>query len=176
MTKIIKIKINDYQTTNDNPYAYYHKSPKSLAPIAQVIDEAIKANFANQKLLFRFVQSGKKDLSRSQYIDQILVNGNDKIGDYVNQELADVNNIDLYAGVYDFEAGLEDALTKLHKFKPKCDEKPQYIYDLLMIFDANFYQQTDYLHPRHKIIVKDGYCLKEGTLAVDALLGLIVIN
>ncbi len=176
MSSVIYLKIPDYQTTDYNPYAYYNDSPKSLQFVAEPIDTAIKSNFAGKSLLFRFVQSGKKSLPRDKYIEQILASGNDKTGDYENTELKTVEGIDLYAGVYDFTAGVEGVLTSLHKFKPKCDEKPQYIYDILMIFNSDAYQQTDYLHPRHKVIAKDGYKLKPSIDPRKALLGIVVIN
>ncbi len=175
-TKIIRLFIPEYKTTEDNPYSYDKKNPKSLNFVAKEMDRVIDANFFGKKILFRFVQSEKKNVDRDIYIDQIIANGSDKMGDYVNQELKSVKDIDLYAGEYDFDDGIEDALTKLHKFKPKCDERPQYIYDLLMIFDAESYQQTDYLHPRHKIIVKDGYKLKPDKDPRKSLIGLIIIN
>ncbi len=176
VAKIIKLSIPGYKTTEDNPYSYDKKDPKSLNFVAREINQVINTNFFGKKILFRFVQSGKKKIDRNQYIEQILNNGSDKVNDYINQELKDVKNIDLYAGEYNFDDGIEDALTKLHKFKPKCDERPQYIYDILMIFDADSYVQTDYLHPRHKIIVKDGYKLKLNKDPKQSLIGLIIIN
>lgn len=169
MTNIIRTTIPKYVFVGDsNPYAFNANSPKSLSEIASKIEHTIKDNLNTQNTLIRGIQSGyHKKISRDELINLILKNGQDTYDDN-----ADMSGI-IHA--VPFEDGVvEQILSGFHVYKPKCEELPQYPVDIWMVFDANAYENVEYIHPRHHVLTRDRWKLKPKT--VDGLKGIFIVS
>ena len=74
-----------------------------------------------------------------------------------------------------FEAGItKKILEGFHKYKPKCEERPQYPVDIWMIYDKDSFDNIEYMHPRLKVMAKDKWKQKKANN--KSLLKLIIVN
>lgn len=183
MTKIVKLICDDYKfDTNSNPFAFNAKSPKSLVEVAELLDGAIRKNFDGQNILIRMIQFGKHESkhSREELIKHILKTGSD----YYEQNSENASEapgikIDMYAArfvPFDKESSTLTLLEAFHKWKPKCEERPQYPVDIILIYDYDTYNTIKYKHPRYKVEADDAYKLKTGKNRSDSLIAALVIN
>ena len=131
-----------------NPYAFNATNPQPISPIADVLDHEFEACLPfNDHLLIRAVQSGKHgELTRDQLLAFILANGSD----YHDR----ANEHDMHAAHYTIGA-VESILGGFHVWKPRCEEQPQYIADLWLVFDEDAFDNITYAHPRHHVTAHD---------------------
>lgn len=167
--KTIKFKVNEYGFgKNDNPYEINDKQqPISLSKVANKISESIDNLNSNKlSILVRGVQSGKHKATTDQLLERILTNGT---------ELDDARNSHtIFAAPYRNEGTILQILEGFHKYKPKCEERPQYIVDIWMVFELDAYDNIEYLHPRHNVIARDKW--KRKSPKNTGLIGVVLIN
>jgi len=181
--KISHLEINEYKfDENTNPFAFNVEGQRDLAPIVKIIDAEILRRFAGQNILVRGIQSGKKrdEITRDEYLVKILETGTDKIfaqSDDDRSYLGDTE-ADFHAGEYPSFSDKDTIgdIFNLHVYKPGCEDRPQLPIDVLLVYSADDYDAVEYLHQRHKVLVKDAYKIKPGHSRKDSLLGVIVIN
>lgn len=183
MSKIVKLTADTYRfNTNDNPYAFDFKELKGLEDIAESLDETILERFNGRNILLRMIQSGKHadKISRKELIDYILETGSDYHQDEsTNASQAPDAEIDIYAARFNpFDKGTSTLklFESFHKWKPKCEERPQYPVDIILVYDYDSYGNIKYKHPRYGVEADDAYKLKNGKSRTDSLLGVFVIN
>lgn len=170
---IISVKITGYTFSQDrNPFQWdATPRPQSVVPIASQLDATIVRYFAGKKILVRALQSSKRTISRDELLVCAARDGYDK------------PHTD---GTYDFHAAEFLPFTKtsstkemfegFHKWKPKCEERPQLPLDFIMVFDAECYEAIEYIHPRHGTKANDRYRLRDGAERVLSLIAIILIN
>jgi len=163
----VKIKILEYNfDKQNNPYSFHLTPPREIDGIARKIELAITRGKPEKPILVRGIQSGHHDLSRDELIKTIRQNGTDIYG-------SDTGKIEIYATP--FEAGIiKRVLEGFHKYKPKCEERPQYPVDIWMIYDKYAFENIEYLHPRHKVMTKDKWEQKNANK--NGLLNIIIVN
>lgn len=181
--KISQLKIDEYKfDENTNPFAFNADKKQDLTPIIKIIDTEIWRRFARRHILVRGVQSGKKrnQISRDDYLVKILKTGTDKIFDESGDERDYLGEIkaDFHAGEYmNFSQNdTVGGIFNLHVYKPGCEDRPQLPIDIFLIYNADDYEAVEYMHQRHKVLVKDAYKLKSGCDRVKSLLGVIIVN
>ena len=119
-------------------------------------------------------------LTRNELIDGIIETGSD-----YNQ--VESNNapqkpdakIDMYAAKFtpfNNKSSVLSLFEAFHRWRPKCDERPQYPIDLVLIYDYDFYENVRYVHPRYGSMADDAYKLKNGRNQADSLRYVLVIN
>ncbi len=167
--KTIKLKVNEYGFgKNNNPYEINDKQqPVSLSKVANKISESIDSLNTNKlSILVRGIQSGKHKATTDQLLERILKDG---------VELEDVKKPNtIFAAPYHNEGTILQILEGFHKYKPKCEERPQYIVDIWMVFKLDAYDNIEYLHPRHKVIARDKW--KRKSPENTGLIGVVIIN
>lgn len=167
--KTITLQINEYCfRINDNPYEKTGKQQAiPLSEVAHKVSDAIDSLPANNLgLLVRGVQSQKHEITKDLLKERILENG---------IELEDTERHDMiFATPYSGESTILQILEGFHKYKPKCEERPQYIVDIWMIFDLDTYDNIEYLHPRHNVIARDKW--KRKNSKDSGLVGVVVID
>jgi len=170
--KIIKLAIPEYRLdSDDNPYRWNIINSQSLAPIARQLDVVIARSFAWSDILVRAVQSASTGMTRGELLTRVRRMGYD--------QPATDGTYDFYAAAYlPFikDSTLLATFEAFHRWKPKCEEKPQKLIDLVMVFDATAYGSVEYTHPRHGSLANDRYELKDGAVRSSALLAIILIN
>lgn len=161
---IISVTIPEYiYDPASNPFAYNHINPSSVDSIAKKIDTAIQDSLLTKDTLVRGLQSGKHTrVDRIQLVSLIAKNGRDHPEDEV------------HSAEYTPGSTILSILNGFHAWKPKCEEIPHYPVDIWMIFDRNAFDTIEYLHPRHNILVKDRWRLKNP--GNNGLLGIVVVN
>lgn len=148
--EIQKVQIDDYHFIGkNNPYeGDGSEQPIALVKVARQIAAAINnVSAQNPKLLVRGVQSGKYVGTKKQLLEKIPQEGRE----FANK--GEPNTI--YAAPYEGECTLLHILEGFHKYKPKCEERPQYPVDIWLLFDAGAYSNIEYLHPRHNVVARD---------------------
>lgn len=182
-SKISRLRVDDYKFDEaTNPFAFDAREKRDLDSIARAIDVEVLRRFADQAILVRGVQSGKKRavLSREDYLAKILETGTDKIFSKSDDDRSFLgeSKADFHAGAY-ASFSKDDTVGEifnLHIYKPGCDDRPQLPIDIFLIYDADDYDVVEYLHQRHKVLVRDAYKLKTGRDRAASLIGVIVIN
>lgn len=162
---IRNISIPDYVFSGlSNPFAFDADEPKSLKPIATLLEGAIEG-FDTDNILLRGVQSGHHKLTRDALIEKIQNNGSD---------IYDSNRDEGVIHAAPYSAGMvENLLAGFHVYKPKSEERPQYPVDIWMIFDRDAYNNVEYMHPRHHVLARDKWERKSGE---SGLIGLVIVN
>lgn len=166
--KLITLSLPEYVfNTTCNPYFFDEINPKSLGPIAEKIERAIRNNFDINNIMIRGIQSGHHtSISRKKLIDTIVENGND-----VYDTRAGSDNI-IHAALFGGGVIIR-ILEAFHKYKPKGEERPQLQVDIWMIIDKSAYDNIEYVHPRHGVIANDKWRQHSDGYG---LIGLIVIS
>lgn len=170
-TKLIRMIVPEYEFKNSNPYEWSLPKPCSLSSIARQVDSVIARGFSGKSILVRALQSGSVGMARTEIIRRITTLGYDK-------PYAD-DAYDFHAAKYDpftKDSSLLEVFEAFHKWKPKCEERPQLPIDVIEIFDAESYISVEYNHPRHSVASNDRYKLKVSISRTDALLAIILIN
>ena len=164
--KIVAIRLPEYIfDTSSNPYFFDEVKPKSVVPIAEKIEKAIRDNFDVDNILIRGVQSGlHSPMAREAFIDAIIKNGNDT---YIGSDATIVYGAPFNRGV------ISKILEGFHVYKPKGEDCPQHPVDVWMIFDQNAYDNIEYMHPRHHVLACDRWKLRNDSYG---LLGLVIVN
>ncbi|NLA42930.1 hypothetical protein GX865_02105 [Candidatus Saccharibacteria bacterium] len=143
--------------------------------VSTSLRDSIAEHFKGYSILLRGVQSAYHDISREDFIKEILRTGTDRIG---GQESL-VDDIDFYAAYYD-SFSTDDDVARLfggfHTFKPKCEQRPQYPADIWLVYDATRYMNVSYIHPRHNVVARDGWRLAKGSNMSQTLKAIYVIN
>lgn len=165
--RIIRLHLPEYQFSREyNPYIFDNVQRQSIEPVAKQIERAIVDNFETGNILVRGIQSGHHaEMTKQQLVDAISRNGSDIFDNEAEKAI-------IHAAPYELGI-ITKILEGFHVYKPKCEEKPQYAVDVWMIFDRGAYENIEYMHPRHHVIVKDRWRQKSDT---EALLGVIVID
>ncbi len=164
---MVIIKIPEYTfDKQNNPYSFHLASPRELDDVARKIDTAINSEKTEKTFLVRGIQSKHFDLSRDELIKTIRQNNTDNFN-------SATGSIEMYAAP--FEAGItKKILEGFHKYKPKCEERPQYPVDIWMIYDKDSFDNIEYMHPRLKVMAKDKWKQKKANN--KSLLKLIIVN
>lgn len=166
-TAIRYLLIPDYEfDNNSNPYAYDSTDKKAIKPMAARIEEALKEFISYKNTLIRAVRSQSHSLSRDALISSILENGSDVFKD-TNER------IELFADAYS-NTTILFILDGFHKWKPKCDERPQYPLDIWMVYDKSAFDNVAYVNERHNVIAKDKWRMKDSKN--NGLKAVLVIN
>lgn len=166
-TPVAHVDIPEYRfDTSVNPFAYNTKDAQSVGNIAEAIDIALESNFSVNNIIIRGVQSGNHDIARKQLIESILQNGSDL---YRSPD----KSLEIHAKEYS-QGIVLDIMGGFHVWKPKCEERPQYPVDIWMIFDKEAFDNIEYMHPRHKVIARDKWKLKNSDQG--GLKGILVVN
>lgn len=143
------------------------------------IDSALNENFMNQYVMIRAIQSSKHKMPRDKLIERIIEYGNDRY-DSNSEYAANVTDrpIDLFGLVCKIEGQpiAKELLEGFHKWKPKCEEKPQHKADIWMILDPKQFEQVEYNHSRFNIKVSDAYVYKNPNNKPDALIGIVIVD
>ena len=72
------------------------------------------------------------------------------------REYKNIENPDtIFAATYEGEKSILRILEGFHKYKPRCEERPQYPVDIWLVFQAKAYENIEYLHPRHNVLARD---------------------
>lgn len=162
------ITIPNYHFPDDtNPYAFDSAQRQSLTSIAAMIDVAIQHHTpADTRVLVRGVQSAAHvPFTRQELIESILVNGSD------HHDPSRVD--DLHALPYTPGAS-ESILGGFHVWKPRCEDRPQYIVDIWMLFNKSKYENIEYIHPRHQVAANDRW--RPLDASDQGLVAMIIIN
>jgi len=157
--KIVQVAIPEYEyDIEGNPFAFDAEQPREVAPIADRLNAEIAERFEGKNILVRAVQSGHFTLQRNQLIKSIVAHG----GDHVFRRGDEVSDTIYALGFEPWtkESTVLKTLEGFHKFKPKSEERPHYHLDIWMIFDAENYENVEYLHPRHNVIAHDKWQAK----------------
>jgi|GEM_PF-550497 len=165
---VYTVSIRDYTfDTTTNPFAFDAVEPLSIGPIADAIDTAIRTHVAiDRPALVRGIQAGKHGgHTRQELVSSILVNGSDHYDT--------THATDLHAAPY-ADGTIASILGGFHVWKPKCEDRPQHIVDIWMVFDASAFDNIEYMHPRHHVIAHDRWRLR-GTND-KGLVAVIVVN
>ncbi len=172
-SKISTIHCPAYYSRPDNPYQFDTGDPSLLHTIADAIDTELLRRFRGKDVLVRGVQSANFDISQSHLANYIAVHG----GDYTLKPDRDTA-YDFHAAHHPgFQGGCSlPILEGFHVYKPKCNELPLKPLDIWMVFDAGSYEEISYIHPRHDIVARDRYKLRQDFNANDSLLGIICIT
>lgn len=157
--KIVHLAIPEYKyDIKENPFAFDAEQPRDVAPIADRLNVEITERFEGKNILVRAVQCGHFTLQRHQLIKSIVAHGGDQVFRRGN-EVSDT----IYALGFEpwtKESTVLKTLEGFHKFKPKSEERPHYPVDIWMIFDAENYENVEYLHPRHGVTARDKWQAK----------------
>lgn len=170
-TLLHQLQIDNYRfNQNDNPYIFTadeSRQPIPLATVARQIAGAIDSTPAKPpKLLIRGIQTGHHAVGKDALIARILETGTE----IENSE----GPTTIFAAPYESERTILHTLEAFHKYRPKCDEKPQHIIDIWMLFDMDAYDNVEYLHPRHNVLARDKW--KRKNTAEPGLVAVITIN
>ena len=165
---VIPILIPEYiYDISSSPFAHDLQLPRSIEPLADAISTAVQGSFAMNNVLVRGIQSGKHhEISRAGLIDSIIQNGSD-----IHKNTYDMTEI--FAADYGNNT-ISSILGGFHVWKPKCREMPHYPVDVWMVFDKNAFDNIEYTHPRHNVLAKDKWKLKNHNNR--GLKGVLVIN
>lgn len=169
IAKTITIQVDGYGfSINGNPYEKTGKQQAiPLSEVAHKISDVIDSLPANRfGFLVRGIQSQKHKITKDQLKVRVLENG-------VELEGAEKSN-EIFAAPYRGESTILQILEGFHRYKPKCEERPQYMVDIWMVFDVNAYDNIEYLHPRHDVIARDKW--KRKNPKDSGLVGIVVID
>lgn len=180
--RLLHVSIPQYvfSESDSNPYRYDATPQVSLRPIADVLDALMYHEFDGVGILVRGVQSARQSQTRHQLVEHIKQCGTDRyeMQDAGMQKVEDVS-ADMFAAEYlpwTRQSSLLALFEGFHVYKPKCDEVPQTPIDIVMVYNADAYDQVEYVNSRHGGIGRDAYMLKSGYMRRETLLAIILIN
>jgi hypothetical protein len=166
--KTLAINIPEYIfDEKTNPFVFSVDHPISLQGIAVKLESLIGENIDKKQFIIRGLQSSRHNkLKRDELVDLIKLQGSDM---YASTH--ESNSI--FAARYEKGVILK-ILEGFHKYKPKSEERPQYPVDIWIMYNEDFYQNIEYLHPRHSVPARDKWKLKMGAKHEPELI--IIVN